>query len=68
VVQFVMQIHTLQGSQGTAGGSVKAALSGSQTKAPGFAGGYLLMKLHSLDFSQAIDYLATNYTTMRVQS
>jgi len=23
-------------------GSVKAALSGSQTKAPGFAGGYLL--------------------------
>ena len=32
----------LQGSQGAAGGSVKAALSGSQTKAPGFAGGYLL--------------------------
>ena len=28
----------------------------------------LVMKLHSLDFSQAIDYLATNYTTMRVQS
>jgi len=25
----------------------------------------LTMKLHSLDFSQAIDYLATNYTTMR---
>jgi len=27
----------------TAGGSVQTALSGSQTKAPGFAGGYLLI-------------------------
>jgi hypothetical protein len=28
----------------------------------------LVMKLHRLDFPEAIQYLATNYTTMRAQS